>query len=91
MYYRSFIVYLICVIAVFYTTFIYYPKWKNTGTEATISWDVSGYYYYLPAIFIYNDLKKLGFKDSIEAKYKPAGSFYQAFLHANGNYVMKYS
>ena len=30
----------------------YYPKWQKPDTEATIGWDVSGYYAYLPAAFI---------------------------------------
>ena len=69
----------------------YYPKWKLPGAEAAISWDVSGYYFYLPAIFIYKDLKKVGFREDVHQKYQPAGSPYQAFQHESGNYVMKYS
>ena len=69
----------------------YYPKWKLPGTEAAISWDVSGYYFYLPAAFIYKDLKKVGFREEVHQKYQPAGSPYQAFQHESGNYVMKYS
>ncbi len=74
-----------------YTAFIFYPRWeKNTG-EATISWDVSGYYMYLPAIFVYNDLKQLEFGDSILHQYKPSHVFDQAFVHeGSGNKVMKY-
>jgi hypothetical protein len=74
------------------TAFFFYPKWEKPGAEATISWDVSGYYMYLPASFIYKDLKHCGFKDSIVQKYAPAPGFGQAFIHASsGNYVMKYS
>lgn len=80
------------VIVLLGTHFIYYPKWKKENTEATISWDVSGYYMYLPATFIYKDLKKCTFKDEIVAKYQPAPDFQQAFIHKeSGNYVMKYS
>mgnify|MGYP001386812175 FL=1 len=75
----------------FLAGFLYYPKWKIDNTEATISWDVSGYYMYLPAIFIYKDLKSCSFKDSIMAKYHPTPDFQQAFIHKSGNYVMKYS
>ncbi|MCR9289077.1 MAG: hypothetical protein NXI23_17010 [Bacteroidetes bacterium] len=61
-------------------------------TEATLSWDVSGYYFYLPAFLIYKDAKKLEFKDEIIKKYHPTWSFLQAFQHEqSGNYVMKYS
>jgi hypothetical protein len=69
---------------------IYYPKWNKVRTEATISWDVSGYYFYLPAIFIYNDLKRLDWHDEISRGYDP-GPGYQAFEHPGGNKVMKYS
>lgn len=81
----------ICYILIFLAGFIYYPKWKQNGTEATISWDVSGYYMYLPALFIYKDLKKCGFRDSVLQKYAPTPDFQQAFLHSGGNYIMKYS
>ncbi len=76
---------------ILYAGVAYYPKWKQGGSEATLSWDVLGYYMYLPAVFIYGDIKKCGFKDSILAKYQPTPDFQQAFVHSNGNYVMKYS
>ncbi|MEJ8842425.1 hypothetical protein WG954_08520 [Lacibacter sp. H375] len=82
---------LICMLAILYTGLIYYPKWEKQGTEATISWDVSGYYMYLPALFIYKDAKKCSFQHSIIQKYCPTPDFQQAFQHASGNYVMKYS
>ncbi|MCF8464551.1 MAG: hypothetical protein K9G41_06910 [Flavobacteriales bacterium] len=58
-----------------------------------ISWDVFGYYLYLPAAFIYHDL---GLKDIDTIKglwetYQSSGTFYQAFALPNGNWVMKYS
>lgn len=70
---------------------LYYPKWEKSGTEATISWDVSGYYWYLPAAFIYKDLKKLAFSDSILKKYSPTPNLIQANPTENGNFVMGYS
>lgn len=75
-----------------YASFFFYPKWKHKGTEATISWDVSGYYWYLPSVFIYKDLKHQSFKDSILKTYLPTNTdFQQALLLSNGNYVMKYA
>jgi hypothetical protein len=59
--------------------------------EATISWDVSGYYFYLPALFIYKDLTKVEFRDSVVQKYQMSGGAYQAYDHESGNRVMKYS
>lgn len=82
-----FVVYLVILLV----HFGYYPKWNKTKTEATISWDVSGYYMYLPATFIYKDIKQCSFKDSILQKYQPTPDFQQAFMHKSGNYVMKYS
>lgn len=57
------------------------------------TWDALGYYLYLPATFIYNDLDKLAFYPAIEAKYKLQGvdnEFYQFSHLENGNYTGKY-
>lgn len=86
------VTYFLCLILILYASFCFYPRWKQPATEATIAWDVSGYYWYLPSIFIYKDLKHQSFKDSILSKYQPTNTdFQQAFLYKNGNYVMKYS
>ncbi len=70
----------------------YFPRWNEKKTEATLSWDVSGYYMYLPAIFIYNDIKKCSFQEKIIKTYSPSPQFDHAFIHEKtGNYVMKYS
>jgi len=55
----------------FYAGMVHYPKWRMQKTEATIGWDVTGYYSYLPAIFIYKDLKQLSFYSKIAEKYNP--------------------
>ena len=86
------IVFLISVAVMCYTSLVFYPRWTKTNTEAAISWDASGYYWYLPSIFIYHDLRHQSFKDSILQKYKPTNTeFQQGTQAANGNYVMKYS
>lgn len=82
---------LLCYFLIFLTGFFYYPKWKQTTTEATLSWDVSGYYMYLPAVIIYGDIKKCSFKDSILNKYHPTPDFQQAFQDNSGNYILKYT
>lgn len=85
------IISLIIASTVIISTANFYPKWEKPGTEATLSWDVMGYYLYLPAAFIYKDLSELGFKDDILKKYRPTGSFYQAYPNdKTGKYVMKY-
>lgn len=72
--------------------FVYYPKWKLGGTEAAISWDASGYYMYLPALLIYQDIKGCAFQEDILREYSPTPDFQQAFIHeGSGNHVMKYS
>jgi hypothetical protein len=57
-----------------------------------ISWDVFGYYLYLPAKFIYNDLELVDqqwLQDIIE-NYNSTGTLYQAARLDNGNWVIKY-
>ena len=56
---KSLITYIILGIGLIVFSLTYYPRYKQGGGEATISWDVSGYYWYLPALFIYKDLKNL--------------------------------
>jgi len=70
---------------------IYYPKWDLTKGTSTINYDVSGYYFYLPAFFVYKDVKQLKWKDEIFKKYRPTSDFQQAYKHSSGNYVMKHS
>jgi hypothetical protein len=82
---------LLCALVICYTGFFFYPRWQQPRTEAAISWDVSGYYWYLPSVFIYHDIKHQAFKDSIINKYHPADNFPQGMKLENGNYVMKYS
>ncbi len=72
------------------SSLLYYPKWKQPNTEATISWDVSGYYMYLPAALIYRDITQLKWWPEIENKYHPGPGMGGAFQHPSGNYVMKY-
>src|SRR5687767_9323788 len=54
-------------------------------------WDALGYYMYLPAIIIYDDVAQLHWFDSVNRKYAVSGgSLYQANKTDNGNYVCKY-
>ncbi len=58
-----------------------------------LSWDVFGYYLYLPLGFIYQDisLQEPAVIYSIIDKYNNTETFYQMYLLENGNWVMKYS
>jgi len=73
------------------TSLLYYPKFLKNHTESTLSWDVSGYYLYLPAIFIHKDLEDLAFFPEILEKYKPTPDFQQAIPMDNGHRIIKYS
>lgn len=87
---HSLLAYLASVALIVASVVFYYPKWKMKDTEATLSWDVSGYYLYLPATFIYKDIKQLTWWDGVNSKYHPGPGMGQAFKHPSGNYVMKY-
>ncbi|MCB9345687.1 MAG: hypothetical protein H6576_18515 [Lewinellaceae bacterium] len=87
----SLFAYLLCCALILASSFLYYTKWQQTNTEATISWDVSGYYLYLPAVIIYKDVKALKWWPHINEKYNPGPGMGQAFKHESGNFVMKYS
>lgn len=80
----------LCAALLAAATLAYYPKWQKPATEATISWDVSGYYLYLPGALIYKDLKQLKWWEAIDSKYHPGPGMGQAYQHPSGNWVMKY-
>lgn len=85
------IAYLLCTTVMLYCCFVFYPKWDNRQGEAAIGWDVSGYYWYLPSIFIYKDLKYQSFADSILREYEPTPEVMQFTRAADGSCVMTYS
>ena len=87
---NSLLAYWLCAALLVAASLLYYPKWEQPKTEATISWDVSGYYMYLPGALIYKDLKQLKWWGAINEKYQPGPGMGQAFQHASGNWVMKY-
>lgn len=69
-----------------YSGFIFFP-------DNILSWDVFGYYLYLPLTFIYHDLglNNENIIHEIIDKYHNSATFYQAIKLPAGNYVMKYS
>lgn len=69
----------------------YYPQQQSGRTSPVLAWDASGYYLYLPAVFIHHDLRELNFRDQLINDYGPTPQFDQAFRHpGSGNFVMKY-
>lgn len=56
------------------------------------NYDGLGYYMYLPAIFIYNDITEFKWIEAVDEKYNVVGDdwLFQISKHENGNYVTKY-
>ncbi|MFC2101864.1 glycosyltransferase family 39 protein [Bacteroidota bacterium] len=69
-----------------------FPRWLTYDVLSILSWDVFGYYLYLPAIFIHHDLGISDFSwlQQILDTYHPTNGFYQAYMGPAGHYVMKY-
>ena len=78
--YALFAFYL-CSIFILLVGLLYYPRFEQPQAEATIGYDVSGYYLYLPAFFIYKDVKKLGFRESINQRYQTMGGISSGMEH----------
>jgi hypothetical protein len=87
----SFITVILCITAMLLLGTKYYPKYEQAATEATISWDVAGYYAYLPALYIHDDIKQLGWMDSTRQKYIFSPYLDQYFKDKSGSNVLKYS
>ena len=80
---------LILVVVISRLTF---PRWLTYDVLSILSWDVFGYYLYLPATFIHHDLGISDFSwlQQILDTYHPTNGFYQAYMGPLGDYVMKY-
>jgi len=70
----SLILCLVLCVAIVFFRFVYPPV-------SILTWDVFGYYLYLPARFIYHDLRlsDLGWVQEIVDKYQTTGSLYQLY------------
>ncbi len=58
-----------------------------------LSWDVYGYYSYLPFNLIYHDpgMTNSEVVDAIFKQYNPSSTYYQAFRMENGNWISSYA
>lgn len=65
--------------------------WKPS--QRPISWDVGGYYLYLPAQFIYHDLGMNDYAkfDSLRIKYEVSSTFYQIYKTPRDKFIVKYT
>ncbi|MEO6830976.1 MAG: hypothetical protein ABI378_01975, partial [Chitinophagaceae bacterium] len=73
----------------------YRVHYSNLGAEkkafSITQWDAFGYYHYLPATFIYHDLKTWKWADDIDRKYNvTGGGGLPVVALDNGNKVCKY-
>ena len=78
---------LLLIFVVFISLLLAFPP------ERALTWDVFGYYLYLPAHFIYGDLflQDQAWLDSIVAQYEPSATLYQLYKMESGKWVIKYS
>lgn len=92
---NSFSFYLIVLISLnVFLVKISDKNFGNKGNYGLIDWDNFGYYLYLPAVFIYDDLKVHDDTWVLEAqkKYNLSTNLYQAhYLEGNGNRVIQYT
>lgn len=87
----SLIATLFCAVVIVLLSF-YRPRWANQPGAAVINYDVFGYYTYLPGVFLYHDLGKLNWIDSIIEKYSPHGAIVNYTpAPKTGNRIIKYS
>ncbi len=87
----SFSAFCFCALLIITVNFVVIPKLNPGVIESTISYDLSGYYAYLPAFFIYKDLKQVHFLEDIKKKYSNSIHEDTGFRHSSGTYVLKYS
>lgn len=60
-------------------------------SNPTLTYDVAGYYMYLPATFIYDDLRTFSFKDTLHSPEIAVGIHEGKYAEKTGNFVFKYS
>ena len=84
-YESSFFIFILLSLIIFYS--------RLTGQIVnSLSWDVFGYYLYLPALFLHGDLglKDLGFVNEVVENYRTSATLYQITSAAEGSNVIKY-
>jgi len=85
------LIFILSAIAIISNRFLL-PRFDAHDVLAILSWDVFGYYLYLPAFFIHHDLgiRDFTWVQQILDTYHPTVGFYQAYAGPAGAYVMKY-
>lgn len=78
------------IILLMITGYFFYFKSDYHAWNRMITGDGSGYYAYLPAVFIYHDLQ-FGFKQEVEQKYYPPDLYNHYINETDGKKVNKFS
>ena len=71
----------------------YYSPYGNGRPMKVLTWDAFGYYQYLPATFIYHDIKKEAFLPDLDNKYQvigEGGHLYQLHMFEDGSVTARY-
>jgi len=69
----------------------FHPNSPSKQSNWTLTYDVAGYYMYLPATFIYKDLTQFSFKDTLNSPEINVGVHHGKVDPESGNFVFKYS
>ncbi len=69
----------------------FHPNHPSKTSNWTLTYDVAGYYMYLPATFIYKDLKEYSFQDTLKTPEINVGIHHGKVDPNTGNFVFKYS
>lgn len=87
----SFLAFTFLAICLIFGRFLL-PRFETHDVLSILTWDVFGYYLYLPAYFIHHDIGLWHFEwvRHILDTYNPTIGFYQAYQGPLGDYVMKY-
>lgn len=87
----SFALFILLSAAIIFGRFLA-PRWLCHDVTSILTWDVFGYYLYLPAFFIHHDLgiRDFSWVQQILDTYNPTIGFYQAYQGPIGDFVMKY-
>ncbi|MGC4057336.1 MAG: hypothetical protein QM743_04340 [Chitinophagaceae bacterium] len=90
----SLLAYCLCAALMAYASLVFYPRWQKAGTESNLAYDTEGYYWYLPSVFIYHNLKSqqypAGMLHEIQATHNP--EFANGYPNEKGDgYILKYT
>ncbi len=86
----SFIAVIVTACALLFTR-VEYTEMRGWSKLQVTNWDALAYYGYLPSVFIYHDIERMGWIESIDSTYHVVGTggLYQMLPAENGNRIDK--